>query len=98
MADLLSDDAVADALSRLPGWERDGAEIVRTATLPSFRAAIATVDAVADAAEDADHHPDIDIRYATLTFRLSTHSEGRLAAKDPDLAAEEISAAVDAHS
>jgi 4a-hydroxytetrahydrobiopterin dehydratase len=94
---LLSDTAVADALSGLPGWERDGASLVRTVTLPSFRAAIATVDAVADAAEDADHHPDIDIRYNTLTFRLSTHSEGGLTAKDPDLAAR-ISSAVDAHS
>jgi 4a-hydroxytetrahydrobiopterin dehydratase len=97
MADLLSDDAVADALAGLPGWERDGDAIVRTVALPSFRAAIATVDDVADAAEDADHHPDIDIRYATLTFRLSTHSAGGLTAKDPDLAAT-ISAAVDAHS
>jgi 4a-hydroxytetrahydrobiopterin dehydratase len=97
MADLLSDDAVADALTRLPGWERDGDAIVRTVKLPTFPAAIATVDDVADAAEDAQHHPDIDIRYNTLTFRLSTHSEGGLTAKDPDLAGK-ISAAVDAHS
>ncbi|HEY2221426.1 4a-hydroxytetrahydrobiopterin dehydratase [Actinomycetospora sp.] len=97
MADLLSDDAVADALSGLPGWERDGDSIVRTVKLPTFPAAIATVDDVADAAEKAQHHPDIDIRYNTLTFRLSTHSEGGLTAKDPDLAGK-ISAAVDAHS
>jgi 4a-hydroxytetrahydrobiopterin dehydratase len=97
MADLLSDDAVADALSGLPGWERDGDAIVRTVKLPTFPAAIATVDDVADAAEKAQHHPDIDIRYNTLTFRLSTHSEGGLTAKDPDLAGK-ISAAVDAHS
>lgn len=97
MADLLSDDAVADALSGLPGWERDGDAIVRTVKLPTFPAAIATVDDVADAAEKAQHHPDIDIRYNTLTFRLSTHSEGGLTAEDPDLAGK-ISAAVDAHS
>ncbi|MCD2187234.1 4a-hydroxytetrahydrobiopterin dehydratase [Actinomycetospora soli] len=97
MADLLSDDAVSRALADLPGWERDGDSLVRTAQLPSFPAAIAVVDAVAQEAESADHHPDIDIRYSTLTFRLSTHSEGGLTAKDPDLA-RRISAAIDQHA
>lgn len=97
MADLLSDDAVSEALRGLPGWERDGDSIVRTAKLPGFLDAIAVVDAVAAEAEAAEHHPDIDIRYDTLTFRLSTHSEGGLTAKDPDLAGK-ISAAIDARS
>lgn len=97
MADLLSDDAVSSALADLPGWERDGDSLVRTAQLPTFPAAIAVVDAVAQEAEAADHHPDIDIRYSTLTFRLSTHSEGGLTAKDPDLA-RRISAAIDQHA
>ncbi|WP_433801874.1 4a-hydroxytetrahydrobiopterin dehydratase [Actinomycetospora sp. CA-084318] len=97
MADLLSDDAVSSALADLPGWERDGDSLVRTAQLPSFPAAIAVVDAVAQEAESVDHHPDIDIRYSTLTFRLSTHSEGGLTAKDPDLA-RRISAAIDQHA
>lgn len=85
--ELLSDDAIAEALSGLPGWERDGDTIVRFAKLPSFPDAIATVDAVADLAESANHHPDIDIRYNSLKFKLSTHSEGGLTAKDTDLAA-----------
>lgn len=97
MADLLSDDAVSSALADLPGWERDGDSLVRTAQLPGFLDAIAVVDAVAREAEAADHHPDIDIRYSTLTFRLSTHSEGGLTAKDPDLA-RKISAAIDARA
>ncbi|MDL5157373.1 4a-hydroxytetrahydrobiopterin dehydratase [Actinomycetospora termitidis] len=97
MAELLSDDAVTQALADLPGWERDGDSIVRTAELPGFPAAISVVDEVAAAAEAANHHPDIDIRYSTLTFRLSTHSEGGLTAKDPDLAAT-ISAVIDRHS
>lgn len=87
----LTDAEIADALQKLPGWDRDGDSIVRTATLPDFESAIAVVDRVAEDAEDAedaDHHPDIDIRYATLTFRLSTHSEGGLTAKDVDLAAQ----------
>jgi 4a-hydroxytetrahydrobiopterin dehydratase len=86
MADLLDDDAIAEALSGLPGWERDGDSIVRSAKLRTFRDAIDTVDEVADLAEEHDHHPDIDIRFSTLVFTLSTHSEGGLTAKDTDLA------------
>jgi len=44
------------------------------------------VDRVAEAAEAADHHPDIDIRWRTLTFTLATHSAGGVTAKDVDLA------------
>jgi 4a-hydroxytetrahydrobiopterin dehydratase len=88
MADLLSDDAVTAALADLTGWERDGDSIVRTAELPSFPEAIAVVSRVGEDAEERDHHPDIDIRWRTLTFRLSTHSEGGLTQKDIDLAAQ----------
>ncbi|MET0188610.1 MAG: 4a-hydroxytetrahydrobiopterin dehydratase [Pseudonocardia sediminis] len=87
MAALLDDDAVRTALQDLPGWERDGDSIVRTVQLSDFVTAIGVVDRVAEDAESAEHHPDIDIRYNTATFRLSTHSEGGLTAKDTDLAA-----------
>ncbi|RZT84039.1 4a-hydroxytetrahydrobiopterin dehydratase [Pseudonocardia sediminis] len=87
MAALLDDDAVRTALQDLPGWERDGDSIVRTVQLSDFVTAIGVVDRVAEDAESAEHHPDIDIRYNTVTFRLSTHSEGGLTAKDTDLAA-----------
>lgn len=88
MAELLDDAAITAALADLPGWERDGDSIVRTAQLPDFPTAIRVVGEVGDDAERADHHPDIDIRWRTLTFRLSTHSEGGLTAKDTALAAE----------
>ena len=88
MADLLDDTAIAAALDGLPGWERDGDSIVRTAKLPDFPTAIRVVGEVAEDAERADHHPDIDIRWRNLTFRLSTHSEGGLTGKDMALAAE----------
>ncbi|MBN9109601.1 MAG: 4a-hydroxytetrahydrobiopterin dehydratase [Pseudonocardia sp.] len=88
MADLLDDDAITSALADLPGWDRDGDSIVRTAELPDFPTAIRVVGEVAEDAERADHHPDIDIRWRTLTFRLSTHSAGGLTAKDTALAAE----------
>ncbi|GAA4690402.1 4a-hydroxytetrahydrobiopterin dehydratase [Pseudonocardia yuanmonensis] len=95
MAELLDDDAVTAALTDLPGWERDGNAIVRSAELPSFPDAITVVDRVAEDAEERNHHPDIDIRWRTVTFRLSTHSAGGLTAKDTELAAQ-ISARIDA--
>lgn len=88
MSELLTDEQVSTALAGLTGWERDGDSIVRTAELPSFPAAIAAVDRVAEIAEARDHHPDIDIRWRTLTFRCATHSAGGLTAKDVDLARE----------
>ena len=96
MADLLDDAAITAALDDLPGWERDGDALVRTAKLPSFPAAIAVVDRVAEIAEERNHHPDIDIRWRTLVFRCSTHSAGGITALDVELAgaiSEQIAAA-----
>lgn len=60
----------------------------RTYRFPSFQAAIAFVNAVADAAEAADHHPDIDIRFRKVTLVLTTHDVNGLTVKDFALAAE----------
>ncbi len=87
MATVLEPTAVSAALADLPGWEADGDAIVRSATLPSFPAAIGVVDRVAEIAESRDHHPDIDIRWRTLTFRCSTHSAGGVTDLDVALAA-----------
>ncbi len=86
MADLLDDAAISAALDDLPGWERDGDALVRTAKLPSFPAAIAVVNRVAEIAEERNHHPDIDIRWRTLVFRCSTHSASGITALDVELA------------
>jgi 4a-hydroxytetrahydrobiopterin dehydratase len=84
----LSDAEVDAGLARLPGWERAGDEIVRVYELESFRAVIGLVDRIADAAEAANHHPDLDIRYNRLRVVLSTHSEGGITALDFALAGE----------
>ena len=55
--------------------------------LADFRAAVAFVNALADAAEEANHHPDILVRYNTVDLTLSTHSAGGLTEKDFALAA-----------
>lgn len=83
----LSDDEVAAALAGR-GWDREGDEIVKVVKAKDFAGALAFVNAVGERAEAANHHPDIDIRWNTVTLRLSTHSEGGLTEKDTALAAE----------
>jgi 4a-hydroxytetrahydrobiopterin dehydratase len=86
MPTVLSAEQLASALAELPGWSGDPSEITREVTAPSFIDGIRLVDAVADAAEAADHHPDIDIRWRTVTFRLATHSVGGVTEADLSLA------------
>ncbi|MGK8522289.1 4a-hydroxytetrahydrobiopterin dehydratase [Nocardia asteroides] len=83
---LLSDIEIAEALTELPDWTRSGNTLVRTVEAPTFPAGIELVRRVAEVAEEADHHPDIDIRWRKVTFRLSTHSAGGLTALDVALA------------
>jgi len=83
---LLDDAAIEEGLQELPGWERRGNEISKTFTHADFAAAMAFVDRVADAAEEANHHPDIDIRWNKVTMALSTHSQGGLTEHDLRLA------------
>jgi 4a-hydroxytetrahydrobiopterin dehydratase len=83
---LLSADEVDEALADLDGWSGDGDSITRTVELSSFTQAISVVDEVAEVAEEMDHHPDIDIRWRTLTFACSTRSAGGITELDVDLA------------
>jgi 4a-hydroxytetrahydrobiopterin dehydratase len=87
-APLLADPELAEALAGLPDWTRDGDAIVRAVRCESFRQAIELVNAVADAAEAADHHPDIEIVWRRVTFRLTSKASGGLTARDTELAAE----------
>jgi 4a-hydroxytetrahydrobiopterin dehydratase len=95
MPELLSDEDVDKALGGLPDWTREGNALVRTVELESFPQAIQVVNRVAEIAENDNHHPDIDIRWRTLTFRCGTHSAGGITAYDVTLA-EEIDGVVDA--
>lgn len=86
MRDLLDEAALAAALGSLDGWTGDTSAIRRTVKLPGFPAAISLVNVVAADAEALDHHPDIDVRYDTVTFVLSTHSAGGVTELDVELA------------
>jgi 4a-hydroxytetrahydrobiopterin dehydratase len=68
-------------------WERQDDELTTTVTLRDFAGALAFVNAVGAAAEAANHHPDIDIRWNKVTLVLSTHSAGGLTVLDLALAA-----------
>lgn len=85
MSGLLNETELASALFELDRWQGDLSGLTRTVELPTFRDAIVAVDAIADIAEELDHHPDIDIRWRTLTFMVATHSAGGVTAADVEL-------------
>jgi 4a-hydroxytetrahydrobiopterin dehydratase len=89
----LTDDDVEKGLATLPGWARNGDEIVKEFEFDGFGDAIAFVVRLAFRADKADHHPDLDVRYNRVRVALSTHSEGGITAKDLGLAAEAEGAA-----
>ena len=82
----LTDEEIAGHLAAVPEWAREGGAMARTFAFGSFRRAMGFAAQVADAAEDADHHPDMDIRYRKVTLRLTTHDSGGLTARDFALA------------
>ena len=94
MADLLTDDRIADFCLLHRRWKRDGDSLVAEVKATTFLDGIGYVTKVAEVAEEMDHHPDIDIRWRTFTFRLSTHSEGGITDLDTTLA-ERIDMIVD---
>ena len=79
---VLTDEQVDAALPELAGWERAEGLLRRKVKFPTFLAGIDAVGRVAQRAEAADHHPDIDIRWRTVTFMLVTHSAGGITEND----------------
>ena len=75
-------------LDERAGWASLSNAIHRDFTFPGFRSAIAFVNSVADLAEAAGHHPDIEIHYNRVSMSLSTHDAGGVTEKDVGLAAE----------
>ena len=85
---LLTPEALKQFLSEHPEWKHEGGMLRRTYEAPSFLEGIEFVSRVAKAAEAADHHPDIDIRWRKVTLALVTHDAGGLTWRDSKLAAE----------
>jgi 4a-hydroxytetrahydrobiopterin dehydratase len=82
----LTEPEITAALESIPDWRREGDWLLRTVECPTFRASIALVGRVADAAEEANHHPDIEINWRRVTFRLTTKASHALTAKDVSMA------------
>jgi 4a-hydroxytetrahydrobiopterin dehydratase len=88
MAELLQDSEIEERLGALDGWRREGGLIVRDFELPDFKAALALVNTVGDAAEAADHHPDMTLHsWNNVRLSVTNHSAGGLTQADFDLAA-----------
>ena len=88
MAELLTAQEIDERLGALQDWHRDGDAIVRDIECKDFAAAIALVNAVADAAEAANHHPDILVHgWNELRLSVTNHSAGGLTQADFALAA-----------
>ena len=83
----LSEEEINRHLANLPGWTREGESLSKTYKFKDFSHALGFVNQVAEAAEAADHHPDILIRYSKVTLTLTTHDSGGLTRNDVDLAA-----------
>jgi len=84
---VLSDAEIDRELVGLPGWERVGDEITRTFTTGRYHGGVALIVHVADVERLIGHHADIDLRWSTVRFGITTHDVGgRLTAADFDLA------------
>jgi 4a-hydroxytetrahydrobiopterin dehydratase len=83
---VLTDNEVKQSLGKLKGWQQNGKAIQRVLEFPDFKAAMQFVNKVADAAEQTQHHPDIDIRYNKVVMALVSHDSGGVTEKDMRMA------------
>jgi len=86
MPELLHDAELEELPKRFPEWEIEEKSMSRVLEFEDFMEAIDFVNLLADVAEEAGHHPDIDIRYRRVTVVLTTHDAGGLTESDMELA------------
>ncbi|MGM0546096.1 MAG: 4a-hydroxytetrahydrobiopterin dehydratase [Bacteroidota bacterium] len=87
MAEPLSDDQIAEALSSLTGWKHQNDKLTKEFGFDNFRDAIAFINRIAFEAEEQVHHPEIFNVYNTVSISLSTHDAGgKVTEKDIKLA------------
>ncbi len=82
----LSEHDVRNALLTIPGWHINVKAIERLFRFPDFKDAMKFVNRVADAAEEAGHHPDIAISYNKVTLTLVSHDSGGVTERDIKMA------------
>ena len=84
---LLTPEEISAALRTLDGWSLEGQTIRKEFTFADFPEAVLFVSALVPGAEDADHHPDIEIHYKRVILSYTTHDSGGLTKKDLEGAA-----------
>lgn len=83
---VLSEAEIQSSLQKLSGWKYRDKAIRRVYEFPDFSQAMKFVNKVAEAAEQANHHPDIDIRYNKVTMSLTSHDSGGVTNRDLKMA------------
>jgi 4a-hydroxytetrahydrobiopterin dehydratase len=83
---LLENDEIDAKLGELDGWSREGDAIVKEFDNGDFKGSVEFVNRLTPVAEEMNHHPDLEISWATVKVAISTHSEGGLTAGDFELA------------
>lgn len=88
MSEVIEGKALEAALKKCPEWElsEDGKEIFRVIEFEEFTEAIDCVNDIAEIAEEAQHHPDFDIRFSKVVLHLTTHDEGGITSSDIEMA------------
>jgi len=83
---LLTEEQISKGLKELKGWKKEEGFLVKRFKFRKFMDGIKFVNMVAGVAERAEHHPDIHIRWTTVTLMIQTHDEGGITELDLDLA------------
>ena len=86
MSDRIPADELNQWIKKIPEWDLEETSILLVVEFDSFMEGIDFVNNVAEIAEEAQHHPDIDIRYGSVTMSLTTHEKGGLTASDFEMA------------
>ncbi len=86
MSEPLPQDELKPFAKKIPEWDINDKSISRTFEFDEYMEGIDFVDGVAEIAEEANHHPDIDIRWCKVIVTLTTHSAGGLTEADFQLA------------
>ncbi len=84
----LSEEEIEERLAKLKDWEMEGNYIKRTYEFPSFMKAIEFINRVAELAEEADHHPNLENVWRTVILKFTTHDEGGLTKRDFNMASK----------
>ena len=83
---VLEDRVVTAKMKSIPLWQLERGELVRHCEFENFIEAMQFVNSVAEMAEGAGHHPDIDIRYNKVRLALVSHDKGGLTERDMKMA------------